>query len=284
MKAVGSFFTSIYRNKRSFIGFIILIFFLLMATVGSTVVPLSLKSDFANRYATPTFAKPLGTDMQGRDLWAMIVHGSRDVLSIGLMSATFVLLIGFTLGAIAGFFGGWPDRIIDFLANIFLTLPQIPALLVLTAFVKVSNPVVLALIIALLSWASLARVVRSQVMSLKNREFISICSVMGFKGAYIIFVEMLPNMVSYLAISFINALQSAINMSTLLIMMGFTPFTPTHWGTLQMASQAAAAGSFAPKTLLFIFSPMVCFALLSTACVLFASGLDEALNPRLRGH
>lgn len=284
MSAIGSFFTSIYRNKRAFTGFIILIFFTLMATVGPFVVPLQLKSDFMNRYAPPSFQHPLGTDMQGRDLWAMIVHGSRDVLSIGVLSALFIMLIGFTLGALAGFLGGWVDRSIDFVANVFLTLPQIPVLLVLTAFIKISHPVVLALVIAALSWASLARVVRSQVMALKNREYISICRVMGFNNFYIIFVEMLPNLVSYLAISFINAIQNAINMSTLLIMMGFSPFTPTHWGTLQMASQAAAAGSFAPKTLLFIFTPVVCFALLSTGCVLFASGLDEALNPRLRGH
>ncbi|NLB39536.1 MAG: ABC transporter permease subunit, partial [Clostridiales bacterium] len=160
----------------------------------------------------------------------------------------------------------------------------IPILLVISAFIKISHPVMLSLVIAFLSWAQLCRVVRAQIMSLKNREFITICEVMGFKKLYIIFVEMLPNVVSYLAIAFIQGMQQAINMSTLLILMGFSPFTVTHWGTIQATATAAAAGAFSPKTLLYLFSPMVCFSLLSTACVLFASGLDEALNPRLRGH
>ncbi len=93
--------------------------------------------------------------------------------------------------------GGWVDRIIEFIANIFLTLPQIPVLLILSAFISVSNQLVMSLIIAFLSWAQLCRMVRSQMMSLKNREFISVCRVMGFSKLYIIVVEMLPNMVSY---------------------------------------------------------------------------------------
>ena len=284
MNAVGSFFRSIYKNKRAFVGFLILLIFVFSATLGSYLVPLDTTTRFSNRYLPPSWEYPLGTDMQGRSTFALLVHGSRDVLFIGFMSAIFAILLGFTLGALVGFVGGWVDRAVDFVANIFLTLPQVPVLLILSAFIKVSHPVTLSLIIGGLSWAQLARVVRSQIMSLKHREFISICRIMGFSNLYIIFVEMLPNLVSYLAISFIQSMQAAINMSTLLIMMGFAPFSVTHWGTLQAASQAAAAGSFAPKTLLYMFSPMVCFSLLSTACVLFASGLDEALNPRLRGH
>ena len=283
MKAIGSFFVSIYRNKRAFLGFLILLMFAFFATVGPSLFPLK-SAGFGNRYQGISWEYPLGTDYRGNDTFAQLVHGSRDVLSIGLMAAFFSMLIGFTLGALAGFIGGWVDRIVEFVANIFLTLPQIPVLLIISAFISVSSNVVLALVIAFMSWAQLCRVVRSQIMSLKNREFISICRVMGFNNFYIIFVEMLPNLVSYLAIAFIQSMQSAINMSTLLIMMGFAPFSATHWGTLQATAQAAAGGAFAPKMLLFLFAPMACFSLLSTACVLFASGLDEALNPRLRGH
>lgn len=283
MKAIGSFFVSIYRNKRAFVGFLILMVFVVAATIGPEVVEIK-NFGFSERYKGPSWEHIFGTDYQGRDIFGLLVHGSRDVLSIGVMSATFSLMIGFLLGALAGFVGGWVDRLIEFLANVFLTLPQIPVLLIISAFIPVSSNVVMSMVIAFLSWAQLCRMVRSQIMSLKNREFISVCQVMGFSKLYIIVVEMLPNVVSYLAIAFIQSMQSAINMSTLLIMLGFAPFSASHWGTLQTTAQNAAAGAFAPKMLIFLFSPMACFALLSTACVLFASGLDEALNPRLRSH
>lgn len=283
MKAIGSFFVSIYRNKRAFVGFLILMVFVVAATIGPEVVEIK-NFGFSERYKGPSWEHIFGTDYQGRDIFGLLVHGSRDVLSIGVMSATFSLMIGFLLGALAGFVGGWVDRLIEFLANVFLTLPQIPVLLIISAFIPVSSNLVMSMVIAFLSWAQLCRMVRSQIMSLKNREFISVCQVMGFSKLYIIVVEMLPNVVSYLAIAFIQSMQSAINMSTLLIMLGFAPFSASHWGTLQTTAQNAAAGAFAPKMLIFLFSPMACFALLSTACVLFASGLDEALNPRLRSH
>ena len=283
MRAIGSFFVSIYRNKRAFVGFLILLVFVFSATVGPNILEIK-NFGFSERYKGPSWEHPFGTDYQGRDILGLLVHGSRDVLSIGAMAAAFAMVLGFLLGSFAGFAGGWVDRGIDFLANIFLTLPQIPVLLIISAFIPVSSNVVMAMVIAFLSWAQLCRMVRSQVLSLKNREFISVYQVMGFSKLYIIVVEMLPNMVSYLAIAFIQNMQSSINMSTLLIMLGFAPFSPSHWGTLQTTAQNAAAGAFAPKMLIFLFAPMVAFSLLSTSCVLFASGLDEALNPRLRRH
>ena len=283
MKAIGSFFVSIYRNKRAFAGFLILMMFVFFATIGPNIIEIR-NFGFSERYKGPSWEHILGTDYQGRDIFALLVHGSRDVLSIGALAACFSMVLGFLLGSFAGFAGGWVDRLIDFLANVFLTLPQIPVLLILSAFIPVSSKVVMAMVIAFLSWAQLCRMVRAQVMSLKNREFISVYQVMGFSRLYIIVVEMLPNMVSYLAIAFIQNMTASINMSTLLIMLGFAPFSPSHWGTLQTTAQNAAAGAFAPKMLIFLFAPMACFALLSTSCVLFASGLDEALNPRLRRH
>lgn len=284
MRAIGSFFKSIYRNKRAFVGFIILLVFIFAATIGCELVGEVKSFGFGERYKGPSWEHIFGTDYQGRDILGLLVRGSRDVLSVGALAATFSLCIGFLLGALAGYVGGWVDRIIEFTANIFLTLPQIPVLLIISTFIPVASNVVMALVIAFLSWASLCRMVRSQIMSMKTREYIAVCRVMGFKKLYIIVVEMLPNVVSYLAIAFIQCMQASINMSTLLIMMGFAPFSATHWGTLQTLAQNAAAGAFAPKMLIFLFSPMACFALLSTACVMFASGLDEALNPRLRQH
>jgi peptide/nickel transport system permease protein len=284
MGAVKSFFLSICRNRRAFAGFLILSAFILVAIVGPLVCTLDMKTDFARRYLSPSFDHLLGTDYVGRDILIQLVYGARDVLFIGILGALGTILVGFTIGAVAGFSGRSIDGLIMFVTNLFLTIPRFPVMLILAAFIKLSHPLILVGVIASLSWASLARSIRSQILSLKQREFITVCTVMGYNRFQIIFSELLPNLVSYLAISFVYAMQGAINDSSILIMMGFAPFAPTHWGTIQNIAISQAAGAFEPKTFIYLFSPIVCFTLLQTASVFFAGGLDEALNPRLRSH
>ena len=282
MDAVKSFFVTIYRNRRAFVGFVILSAFILVAAIGPLVCTLDMKTDFARRYMPPSFEHLLGTDYVGRDILIQLVYGARDVLFIGILGALATVVVGFTIGAVAGFSGRNIDGMIMFVTNLFLTIPRFPVMLILAAFIKLSHPLILVGVIASLSWASLARSIRSQILSLKHREFITVCTVMGYNRFQIIFSELLPNLVSYLAISFVYAMQGAINDSSILIMMGFAPFSPTHWGTIQSIAISQAAGAFEPKTFIYLFSPIVCFTLLQTASVFFAGGLDEALNPRLR--
>lgn len=284
MGAVKSFFVSICRNRRAFVGFVVLSALILVAIVGPLVCTLDMKTDFARRYLSPSFGHLLGTDYVGRDIMIQLVYGARDVLFIGILGALGTVLVGFTIGAVAGFSGPKIDGMIMFVTNLFLTIPRFPVMLILAAFIKLSHPLILVGVIASLSWASLARSIRSQILSLKQREFITVCTVMGYNRFQIIFSELLPNLVSYLAISFVYAMQGAINDSSMLILMGFAPFAPTHWGTIQNVAISQAAGAFEPKTFIYLFSPIVCFTVLQTASVFFAGGLDEAFNPRLRSH
>lgn len=284
MSIVRSFFVSIYGNKRAFIGFLVLAGLVITAAIGPLVCTLDMKTDFSRRYLPPSFAHLLGTDYVGRDLFVQLVYGARDVLVIGILGGLATVLVGFTIGALAGYSGRRLDGFIMFVTNLFLTVPRFPLMIILAAFIKLSHPLILVAVIASLSWASLARAVRSQVLSLKQREFITVCHVMGYNRFQIIFSELLPNLVSYLAIAFVYAMQGAINDSSMLILMGFAPFAPTHWGTIQNIAISQAAGAFEPKTLIYLFAPIVCFTILQTASVFFAGGLDEALNPRLRKH
>ena len=282
MDAVKSFFLSIYRNRRAFAGFLILSAFIFLAVFGPLIWTLDTTTDFSKRYLTPSFHHLLGTDYVGRDLFIQLVYGARDVLVIGILGGLATVLLGFTIGALAGYSGRRLDSFIMFVTNLFLTIPRFPLMIIMAAFIKLSHPLILVAVIASLSWASLARSVRSQVLSLKQREFITVCTIMGYNRFQIIFSELLPNLVSYLAIAFVYAMQGAVNDSSMLILMGFAPFAPTHWGTIQNIAISQAAGAFEPKTLVYLFSPIVCFTLLQTSCVFFAGGLDEALNPRLR--
>jgi len=284
MDAVKSFFRTIYANRRAFVGFLILSVFILAAVFGPLVCTPDKTTDFAKRYLPPSIGHLLGTDYVGRDILVQLVYGARDVLFIGILGGLATLLAGFTIGALSGYSGRSLDGGIMFVTNLFLTIPRFPIMLILSAFIKLSHPLMLVGVIACLSWASLACSVRSQILSLKQREFITVCTVMGYNRFQIIFSELLPNLVSYLAISFVYAMQNAVSDSSMLILMGFAPFAPTHWGTIQNIAISQAAGAFEPRTFIYLFSPIVCFTLLQTASVFFASGLDEALNPRLRKH
>ncbi|MEI6809092.1 MAG: ABC transporter permease [bacterium] len=284
MDAVKSFFVSIYGNKRAFAGFLVLSALVLIAAIGPLVFTLDTGTDFEGRYAPPSFHHLLGTDYVGRDLFIQLVYGARDVLIIGILGGLATVVLGFTIGAVAGYSSPSVDGKIMFVTNLFLTVPSFSLMIILAAFIKLSHPLILVAVIAGLSWASLARSVRSQILSLKHREFITVCNVMGYNRFQIIFSELLPNLVSYLAIAFVEAMRGAVNSSSMLILMGFAPFAPTHWGTIQNIAISQAAGAFEPKTLIYLFSPIVCFTLLQTASVFFAGGLDEALNPRLRKH
>ncbi len=284
MRSVAAFFSTIYRNKQSFTGMIILLIFVTMAVVGPSLITLNTETNFEQRYLPPSFQHLMGTDYVGKDIFAQIVHGSRDVLVIGASAALLTILIGFTLGALAGFAGGSVDTSIMFLANLFLTVPAFPVQLILTAIVNVRSPFIMAAIISLFSWAGLSRAIRAQILSLKHRDFIVVCKIMGLGNAHIIFKEMLPNLVSYLAISFIQSMQMAIMASVALMLMGFAPFSPTHWGTMMNMAVTQTAGAFEPRTMFYLFFPILCFILLQTGCIFFANGVDEALNPRLREH
>lgn len=222
----------------------------------------------------------MGTDYIGRDIFAQIVHGSRDVLTIGFLAAIFAILIGVTIGALAGFIGGWVDSILMLITNLFLTIPSFPIMIILSAFISIKSPLVMAGILAVFGWPGLARAVRAQILEIRERGFIVVCKVMGLSNFYIIFREVLPNMVSYLAINFIAIMQSSIVSSVGVMMLGFAPYTPTNWGV--MLNSAIRQGLTNPDAIYYLLSPILCLILFQLGCIFFASGIDDALNPRLR--
>jgi len=323
MQNIKVFFRIIYHNKQAFIGMLILLGFIFMATVGAAVVPLDLNPHYENRYRPPAIIEMifgvggaqaedeeteigrnpflqdepkesqeekenpyinkryiLGTDYIGRDIFAQVVHGSRDVLLIGFLAATFAILIGFSIGALSGFIGGWVDSFLMLVTNLFLTVPSFPIMLILSVFIKIQNPLIMACILALWSWAGLARAVRAQIFAIKQREFIVICRVMGLGSLYTIFQEVLPNMVPYLAINFITTMQGSIVASVGIMMLGFAPYKPTNWGV--MLNSAIRQGLSNPDATYYLLAPIVCLGLFQMGCIFFASGIDDALNPRLR--
>jgi len=281
MDAIKSFFRVICRNKQALIGLILLVLFTIMAIWG-VFVKVDMTVQYEQRYAAPSLQHILGTDYAGRDTFLQLVKGSTDVLTIGMYAGVITLVIGFIIGAIAGFAGGWIDIILTFFTDLFLTIPTFPLMMLLATTFNITNNIAFAVVLSVFSWSGLARSIRAQILSLKEREFIVVCRAMGLNIPYIIFKEIMPNITSYLAINFIMIVQGAIVASVGLMLLGLSPYSPTNWGMMLNLAIKNTGGIFNPKGYYYLLSPMLCIALFQMACIFFSSGLDEALNPRLR--
>lgn len=291
LSAVGHFFGELgcslakglrkfFSNGKTIVGFAILVFFVLVAVLGPLLFPYNSDTDMANSYLMPSWEHPFGTDWLGRDVFRQVIAGTGSVLEIAFYSAVFIVVIGTVLGIVSGYLGGWVDKVIMAVTNIFLSIPSFPIYLLLAAIVTINTPVSLSVIISIWSWAGLCRAVRVQIMSLKERDFIQICTVMHMSKAHIIFRELLPNVFSYIAINFVMAMRNAIMASVGIMLVGLAAYDPTNWGAIINA--ARTKGLMNIKNIYILLYPLICIIVFQISTLLLANGLDETLNPRLK--
>jgi peptide/nickel transport system permease protein len=269
------------RNKVGFIGFLGLIGFILLTFVGPSLVPLAAESHMTEIYKPPSAQHLLGTDFQGRDIWAQIVHGGKDVLIVAFLTGMISTTVAVTLGSLSAVLAGLFDSFIMWMTDIWLTIPNFPVLAVLAVFVKLTNVWALALILSLLSWPTLTRAVRAQVLSLKQRDYVEAARALDLGMRHIIFSEILPNMMSYIAISLVFSMTAAIYAQVALVFLGLVPFASNNWGV--MLSLAWTRGAiFYKDSLLYIMAPVTAIALFQLTLVWMTRSLEEMFNPRLR--
>ena len=270
----------VFSNGKTIVGFSILAFFILVAIFGPMIFPYDSNTDMANSYLMPSLKHPFGTDWLGRDVFRQVIAGTGSVLEIAFYSAIFTVVLGTVLGIVSGYLGGWVDKIIMSVTNIFLSIPSFPIYLLLAAIVTINTPVSLAVIISIWSWEGLCRSIRVQIMSLKERDFIQICTVMHMSKAHIIFKELMPNVFSYIAINFVMAMRNAIMASVGIMLVGLAAYDPTNWGAIINA--ARTKGLMNVKNIYILLYPLVCIIVFQIATLVLANGLDETLNPRLK--
>ena len=219
------------HNKAGFVGFIVFIAIVLMAFLGPFFVPEN-PPNTSQIYQAPSGAHPFGTDYSGRDVLIQIINGGRPVLVVGFLAATLTTLIAVVFGALSAYAGGWIDSAITGLADVVLTIPHLPLLAVLAGIITFKNAWQLALIIAVLAWPTLLRAVRAQVLSLREREYVEAAQALDLGTAHILFREILPNMRSYIAISFTVGMTSAIYAQIALYFLGLAPLAGDNWGIM----------------------------------------------------
>jgi peptide/nickel transport system permease protein len=282
MQSVIGFFTTIRKNKRAFAGMLILLAFLAIALIGPLLIPLSTKTNYAERLKPPSVHHWLGTDYAGRDTLAQFVHGSGDVIWLAFLTAILTIVLAFVVGGVSGAVGGKTDSTLMFVTNVILTVPHFPILMVLSMLIKITNPFTFALLLSIWSWGGLARAIRSQILSMKRRDFIEASRILGLGLPHIIFREMLPNMASYIAYHFIIIMKGAVTASVGLMVLGLAPFSPTHWGMMLNLAMTNTAALYGTSALYYFLTPVLGIVFFQMGCLFFASGADEAFNPRLR--
>lgn len=276
-----AFFSVIWRNPLSRMGFIILVVFLLMAILGPELIA-PLKSNYASRFKPPSAEHWLGTDLAGKDTLKQLILGSRDVLLVAAYAGLFAVSFAAIIGIVAGLQGGAVDNVLMLFTNIILTTPTFPMTMILSMVIRTSNTVLFGLMLSLFSWAGLAKAIRSQVLTLKHREFIEASRIMGISKVNIILYDVLPNIVSYIAVNFISIMRNAITASVGLMVLGLVPFQGNHWGVMISVAISQTGALMGSASMIYFVAPVVCLMLFQLGCYFFATGLDEALNPRLR--
>ncbi|AYG03206.1 ABC transporter permease [Gryllotalpicola protaetiae] len=268
------------RNGKAVTGLIILAVFVVLAVVGPWIAPHDPNKITTELLAHPSAAHPLGTDHLGRDILSQLLVGTRGVMIVGLLAGVLATALAVLVGVSAGFLGGIADEILSALANIFLVIPALPLIIIVTGQVPDAGNILIAVVLAFTGWAWGARVLRSQTLSLRGRDFIEAARANGESTWRIVWFETLPNLTAIIASSFISTVTFAVLTQTTLAFIGVTSSSDWSWGTVlywAQSNQALARGAwwwFVPAGLLI--------ALLGMALTLINFGIDEFVNPRLR--
>lgn len=233
------------------------------------------------RYEEPSWDHKLGTDSFGYDVWAQTIYGIRHSLMVGVIAGLVGLIIAFLMGGIGGYSGGLFDEGLNIVSNVFLTLPMIPILIVLAVFFERRSLLLVAFIIAILIWPGAARAIRSQVLSLKERNFVDLAKITGKGSSSILFIEIFPNMFAYIFIQFCTMLGGAIVMEAGISLIGLGPTNVVtlgsmlHWSIANQAIHMSVWWWFLPPGIIVLF--------FTGSMIMMGSVIDDVLNPKLRG-
>jgi peptide/nickel transport system permease protein len=269
------------KRPSGLIGFIGIVFFFILAFIAPIFVPNQELADVNSIYQTPSLEHLLGTDNSGRDVLNQIVQGGREIISVALVTAFLTTLIATTLGAVSAIVGGTFDAVLVAIADIVLTIPYLIVLIVISALARPTNFLALALVLSLLGWAGLMRQVRSQVLTLKERDYVEAARSLDLGLTHIVFREILPNMRSYIVIHFVLAMTGAIYAQVALIVLGLVPFSGKNWALMLYFANTQGAFYFR-DAFWYVFSPIFAIILLQLSLVLFVNALEDIFNPRLR--
>ncbi|PZO04631.1 MAG: ABC transporter permease [Hyphomicrobiales bacterium] len=274
-----SFLRLYFRSPPAIIGLALLLLVLAMAVSADWFYPRDPLA-LAGRPLIWPFANPrylLGTDNSGRDIAAQIFHGARISLLIGLVATIISVMIGITIGAVAGYYGDWVDTVLMRVTEAFQTLPNFILLLVLVA-VFGSTITTVTVAIGIVSWPASARLTRAEFLSLRNREFVQAGRTLGLRDLKLIFGEILPNALPPVIVYASVVMAIAILLESALAFLKLSDPNVASWGNLIGAGRDVLRVQWYVSAI-----PGVAILVTVLAVSLVGQGLNDALNPRLKG-
>ncbi len=269
-----------FRNSKAVIGLVIFSVFVLIAIFAGWIAPYNPQVSQFLPMQPPSLQNLLGTTSTGQDIFSQFVWGTQTTMIVGVGAGLLSTFIGILVGVYAGYKGGWVDSVLNTIANIFLVLPGLALLILIESYVKNTTPYSNGLIIALTGWAWGARVFRAQAMSLAGRDFIIAAKLSGASDLRIIFVEILPNMMSIIAANVMYACLGAILAESGLAYLGLENLSSNSWGT--MLYWAQAGGAMLGGAWWWFIPPGLAIALVGMSFALMNFSIDQITNPRLR--
>lgn len=275
------FFKVILANRQAAFGLYVLFVLIGCAVFGEWLIG-ELPADYANRLQGPSWNHWLGTDFTGRDTLFQFILGTKDVITIAACAGFFSILIGVLVGIFSGYIGGYVDKVLMLLTNVVLTIPSFPVLMALSLVISAGNVLAFGFLLAIWNWAGLARSIRSQVMTLRNSDYILASQMLGMSNKYIVFQDIFPSIVPFIVINFVLIMRASVLASVGLMLLGLAPFKGEHWGIMLNLAMTKTGAMFGSSAWIYLLTPIVGIVIFQSSCFMLAKGLEDAFNPRVR--
>lgn len=277
-------FRKFIKNKVAMVGLFIFLILVLSALLAPVLTPYDpYTMDFTQINKPPSGEHLMGTDEVGRDYLTRILYGGRVSMKVGLFAVGIEIVIGALVGGVAGFYGGWIDNLLMRIDEIFMSFPFLPLAITISAVVGTSvkpeqKMYIVMVIIGVLSWPGLARMIRGQILSLREQEFVQAARALGIRDSKIIWRHLIPNTVGYIIVSATMGMAAAIMSEAALSFLGLgvTPPVPT-WGNLVQN----ARDIYVLKNRVWLWLPPGIAIFLAVMGInLFGDGLRDAIDPK----
>ena len=277
---LGAVGLALLRNRKAMFGVAMLAFFTLVALLAPFIAPYDPQALQFDPILGPSAQHLLGTTSFGQDIFSQLVWSTRQSLVLAIVAGLMATLISVIVGVSAAYLGGLWDHVLNLFTDVFLVIPTLPLMIVVAAYAKSGGVVVLIAVIVITGWSYGARQLRSQALSLRNREFLEAARVRGERSLYIIVLEVLPNMTSLIVAIFLGAALYSVLAAAGLQFIGLGDPNDLSWGT--MLYWAQANGALLAGSPLWVLAPGICIAMLGAAFALLNYAFDEIANPALR--
>jgi peptide/nickel transport system permease protein len=269
-----------HGNPPAIIGTFLILVVILGALFSPVLVTHNPEKRVARGHLEPSAEHYFGTTRSGRDVYSQVLHGGKKSLTVALSAGIIAMTLAVAVGVTSGYMGGKVDEWLNFVTNVFLVFPQLPLLIVLAAFLGQVSSFAIMVLLGLTSWPWGARVIRSQTLALRNKEYIISAEVMGESKIRIILVEILPNLTSIVFGGFLGTVIYAMGAEAGLGILGLGDSTEVSWGSMLYWAQTSASLYVGAWWEMIV--PALALAITGGALALINMSIDQVSNPKLK--